>query len=653
VNRVMQRNQAGQSSKSGARSHAATNSTSSAASTARYGIDFVDRSPLGASRLASQSTASRPNGLPGGLKSGIESLSGMDLSDVQVHRDSPKPAYINALAYAQGNEIHLAPGHERHLPHEAWHIVQQRQGRVHTNFQAKGAAINDDPALEREADVMGKRAISTTAAVPTPSVVSPRSPVVSGPIQRKVGFEFEDNTWRPWYRTVAAPTPWYRRANPTFLNPAARKAVLHQGTGYNLEADDTPGPNASNLEFVTEPFDATRQGRDRLRTTLTEIRDLVRNRLNPLAGTKAGPAPDAVPPHAFEAGRYVGPSRHRLTGPAYQNGQNLYLSGGAANGDFKIQATAGVGLADIPVMMQYLGGAQVGETVLEKAQRDPARVAMVGSLGAAATNQILSTIGAVPAVAQVALANIAASAGLNVHEQAAFPPTAAELVGFLSALILTMKMLQRPDSNVVKYRIPLMFRTDFALMFAALPRPQRVILAAHPDVLVDSVVAASNAHPLVRLQTVVVDTGLTRNSPLIRAFGRARNTPTVPTRYEVFAGLTIDQWIRGMTLGTDYLTPQGLAALPGLNPLDLPNMTPMLESFGTINAIERAPRGGRKLAVFENRGIAPGGSGYLARTLPINEVLNLAWNQFLFYYQIELSHRLGRPVGAYRQEAPF
>jgi hypothetical protein len=100
-------------------------------------------------------------GMPDGLKSGIEALSGMDLSDVRVHRNSSEPAQLNALAYAQGNDVHLAPGQEQHLPHEAWHVVQQRQGRVAPTMQMQGVAINDDAGLEQEADVMGAKALQT------------------------------------------------------------------------------------------------------------------------------------------------------------------------------------------------------------------------------------------------------------------------------------------------------------------------------------------------------------------------------------------------------------------------------------------------------------------------------------------------------------
>lgn len=69
-------------------------------------------------------------GLPYKLRSGIEALSGMDMSDVKVHYNSDKPNRLQAHAYAQGNDVYIARGQEKHLPHEAWHIVQQRSGKV-------------------------------------------------------------------------------------------------------------------------------------------------------------------------------------------------------------------------------------------------------------------------------------------------------------------------------------------------------------------------------------------------------------------------------------------------------------------------------------------------------------------------------------------
>ncbi len=106
-------------------------------------------------RMALQSKSeSNRTGMPDHLKAGIERLSGLDMSDVRVHANSDKPARLNALAYTQGNEIHLGPGQERHLSHEAWHVVQQKQGRVRPTMQMNGMALNDDVGLEREAETI-------------------------------------------------------------------------------------------------------------------------------------------------------------------------------------------------------------------------------------------------------------------------------------------------------------------------------------------------------------------------------------------------------------------------------------------------------------------------------------------------------------------
>lgn len=98
-----------------------------------------------------------PAPLPPTLRKGIESLSGHDLSAVQVHANSSLPASVGALAYTQGTQIHLAPGQDHHLPHEAWHAVQQAAGRVAVTGTVNGQPLNDHPALEREADTMGSR----------------------------------------------------------------------------------------------------------------------------------------------------------------------------------------------------------------------------------------------------------------------------------------------------------------------------------------------------------------------------------------------------------------------------------------------------------------------------------------------------------------
>jgi Domain of unknown function (DUF4157) len=141
-------------------------------------------------------------GLPDNLKSGIENLSGYSMNDVKVHYNSDKPAQLNAHAYAQGTTIHLASGQEKHLPHEAWHVVQQKQGRVQPTKQLKGkVAINDDAGLEREADVMGEKALqmqsanqSNTPVVKEVHNIERESPVETRDIVQGMFYEYDEKS---------------------------------------------------------------------------------------------------------------------------------------------------------------------------------------------------------------------------------------------------------------------------------------------------------------------------------------------------------------------------------------------------------------------------------------------------------------------------
>ena len=129
--------------------------------------------------------ALQPNrtGLPDKLKASVEAASGLSMDDVRVVRNSDKPAQLQALAYAQGTEIHLARGQEKHLPHEAWHVVQQKQGRVKPTLQMKGVAISDDHGLEAEADL----ALAQFGRVGAPAGERRRASAASpGVAQRKV-----------------------------------------------------------------------------------------------------------------------------------------------------------------------------------------------------------------------------------------------------------------------------------------------------------------------------------------------------------------------------------------------------------------------------------------------------------------------------------
>lgn len=192
------------------------------------------------------------SGLPENLKSGIENLSGYAMDDVKVHYNSSKPVQLQALAFAQGTDIHLAPGQEKHLPHEAWHVVQQKQGRVKPTLQMKNKVnINDDAGLEKEADVMGQKALHHN---PTdrPAILSRKS-MSSLPVQRKVGVEYE--------------TTWHVTGN----NRQNHKKPIYKGKGWHLESDN------NNMEFVTYPPSNSPETLRATVSSMSEIAKKIRN----------------------------------------------------------------------------------------------------------------------------------------------------------------------------------------------------------------------------------------------------------------------------------------------------------------------------------------------------------------------------------------
>ena len=90
--------------------------------------------------------------LPNNIKTNAEHLSGIALDDVRVHYNSPEPEKLSSYAFAKGSNIHISSGQEQHLPHEAWHVVQQKQGKVKPILENN---VNDDKALEDDADKFG------------------------------------------------------------------------------------------------------------------------------------------------------------------------------------------------------------------------------------------------------------------------------------------------------------------------------------------------------------------------------------------------------------------------------------------------------------------------------------------------------------------
>lgn len=141
-----------------------------------------------------------PYQLPTTVQAKMEDSFGQDFSDVNIHRNSSEAKEMNALAYTQGTDIHFAPGQfnpdstkgQELIGHELAHVVQQKQGRVKSTIQEKGKGINEDSALEREADTMGAKAANGQPTQYKSSALGIRNSLRSGvtqakmPIQRKV-----------------------------------------------------------------------------------------------------------------------------------------------------------------------------------------------------------------------------------------------------------------------------------------------------------------------------------------------------------------------------------------------------------------------------------------------------------------------------------
>lgn len=237
-------------------------------------------------------------GLPDALKTNIEQLSNTSLNDVSVHYNSPEPAQLKAHAFTKGSDIFVAPGQQRHLAHEAWHVVQQKQSLVQPTLFAGDVAVNDSPALEREANLMAQKAtqlnVAETSLMPERTramthQVTHAAPQGEGVVQR-LGYEELDHVQRVQIDAIAESV--YRQKAAAFeqrlaqaanANGTVRVAVkaLHETAAGGAVADQADSatqvrlllaniPNADQINFphVNQTLTETRA-----QTVATEIND--------------------------------------------------------------------------------------------------------------------------------------------------------------------------------------------------------------------------------------------------------------------------------------------------------------------------------------------------------------------------------------------
>jgi hypothetical protein len=127
----------------------------------------TDKKKVDAPKTPSCMRTNVPNetGIPDLMKTQFENLSGFSFDDVRVHYNSGKPAQLQALAYTQGNNVYIAPGQGKHLEHELGHVVQQKAWKVPPEVYVSGVGVNESPALEVQASLYAREAMSVTHSV--------------------------------------------------------------------------------------------------------------------------------------------------------------------------------------------------------------------------------------------------------------------------------------------------------------------------------------------------------------------------------------------------------------------------------------------------------------------------------------------------------
>ena len=215
--------------------------------------------------------------LPESLQAKMEDSFGTDFGNVNIHKNDRSAAQIGALAYTKGNNVHFAP--EQYNPgsqkgqeligHELTHVVQQREGKVTATLHGKGMLINDNPGLEKEADIKGKRA-------------------VKGEIVHSGGVEQGNskNVVQGFFKGVTKSGVNYRVADD--LSATVRVGypnhILYAKSGKAATANTKLSAVGSGIELTEESATKTVKNSAGISETLKQV--LPKNKINSSSGDK-------------------------------------------------------------------------------------------------------------------------------------------------------------------------------------------------------------------------------------------------------------------------------------------------------------------------------------------------------------------------------
>ena len=432
-----------------------------------------------------------------------------------------------------------------------------------------------------------------------------------------------------------------------YVRGVARKQVIHHGTGWTMQGDDTPGDGSANMEAVTSPFPETDAGRNGLVVALSEIQQ-VYSRLNGIVG-RSGPAlPGGGPIGALN--NFAIPGEHPFTG-GQLHPADLYMSGGVPNGQIVMQATTGIPLDRIAAQFRMFG---LDEAARRRGALDvhqPLRALYRGTDRAAQESNLIKLIGGVPAIGEAAAQAISSDQRLTSWQQLEFHgiPCAAKMVGFLTILALLVKTLNMATGEAAKYRMPLLIRNQVSAVWRRLDPAQQAILRANPYLLREHLLPAINA---VRLypEYMAEKEPRSETDPLVRPSSTGRDQTGAPVpqlAVKRMAGYTVGLFLDKAAVGEDDLTPDAIDAWLRNNNMPQERSESSDVFFESFGAFETD----NDRILFENRYIEPAGRGV---KLAVDQATQVAFDYFDYVWRAtdERRARQNAMIGVHRHRVP-
>lgn len=380
-------------------------------------------------------------------------------------------------------------------------------------------------------------------------------------IQRSLGFEFEVQNLRS-FQTKGA----FTKVATAIAQPAKRKdvpkgAALLKGPNFEMQADELAG-GGSDIEFVTSPFDE--YDVVQANQTMAAIVAICQHLHNNMTGGQFFTRTDSM-----------GALGSVKKGDSFIEFRN-YITG-------KPQTTIGLRLDQVFALMEDIGLAQGGEAAVDTARRRPGREKLMSQPIAGAMNApgpAITRVGAATTEVVTALAAYRALPGKG--HLAAWVPS-DEIKGFLALIFTYMRAASTPLPQYAKAIAPIMARTDFAQMFRMLPLPEQQELQGNAGANIVDIL-----HEFPSLNA------LNMTQPLFAAVYTGDPTKN----QQMLAALTRENWLIGITQGTDQLTKQNF-------PSASKSVRAEMESMGALGTkTEGVGLANTAAPIFELRGMA-------------------------------------------------